>query len=96
MEGLVQELLRLESAKHKALIEIDALAYDAHVRSQQHILSISRESVGKVTDVEGLLSLSQLITLNKHLLKSLTSTARETSGRFLKTGPKRKAASQCR
>jgi len=34
MDGLVEELLRLESAKHKALVEIDASAYDASVRAQ--------------------------------------------------------------
>ena len=96
MDGLVQELLRLEGAKHRALIEIDALAYDAHVRSQRRLLSISKNSASKVTDVEGILSLSQLITLNSQLLKELTSTCRETSFGSSKPGPKRKAASQCR
>ena len=72
MDGLVQELLRLESAKHKALIEIDASAYDAHVRMQLRLLSVSK-SADNTTSLNRLLALSQLITLNKHLLQNLPS-----------------------
>jgi hypothetical protein len=78
MDGLVKELLRLESAKHKALIEIDASAYDTHVQSQLRLLSVSNTSAGNVTDitnVEQLLALSQLITLNTRLLQNLISTS---------------------
>jgi hypothetical protein len=75
MDGLVEELLRLESAKHKALIEIDASAYDAHVQTQLRLLSISKESPDNVTNVERLLALSQLITLNTRLLQNLISTS---------------------
>jgi hypothetical protein len=74
MDGLVEELLRLESAKHKALIEIDASAYDANVRAQLHLLSASKRTADKVTSVERLLALSQLITLNTRLLQNLVST----------------------
>jgi len=75
MDGLVEELLRLESAKHKALIEIDASAYDAHIRTQLRLISISKNSTDKVTKVERLLALSQLITLNTRLLQNLISTS---------------------
>ena len=74
MDGLVEELLRLESAKHKALIEIDASAYDASVREQLRLVSDSRRTADKVASVERLLALSQLITLNSHLLQNLIST----------------------
>ena len=75
MDGLVEELLRLESAKHKALVEIDASAYDTTVREQMRLLSASRNSVAaKVSNVERLLALSQLITLNTRLLQNLVST----------------------
>jgi len=74
MDGLVEELLRLESAKHKALIEIDASAYDASVREQVRLVSDSRKIPDKVANVERLLALSQLITLNSHLLQNLIST----------------------
>jgi hypothetical protein len=75
MDGLVEELLRLESAKHKALIEIDASAYDAHVRTQLRLLTASKGSAENVTNVERLLALSQLITLNTRLLQNLISTS---------------------
>jgi len=74
MDGLVEELLRLESAKHKALVEIDASAYDASVRAQLRLLSASKRSGMQVSSVESLLSLSQLITLNTRLLQNLIST----------------------
>ena len=75
MDGLVEELLRLESAKHKALVEIDANAYDTHVQTQLRLLSVSRNTTDKTTNVERLLALSQLITLNTRLLHNLVSTS---------------------
>jgi hypothetical protein len=75
MDGLVEELLRLESAKHKALILIDACAYDASVREQLRLVADSKQSPpGAVSNVEQLLALSQLITLNTRLLQNLLST----------------------
>ena len=74
MDGLVEELLRLESAKHQALILIDASAYEAHVREQMRLLSASKGVPDKVSRVERLLALSQLITLNTRLLQNLVST----------------------
>ena len=75
MDGLVNELLRLESAKHKALIEIDASAYDANVREQMRLIAISRNATDRVSDFKRLLALSQLITLNTRLLQNLISTS---------------------
>src|SRR5437899_8047998 len=74
MDGLVEELLRLESAKHKALIEIDASAYDATVREQLRLVSNSKRTTAQAAPVERLLALSQLITLNGRLLQNLVST----------------------
>ena len=73
MDGLIEELLRLESEKHKALIEIDASAYEAHVQTQLRLLAASKKST-VTTDVKRLLALSQLITLNTRLLQNLVST----------------------
>jgi hypothetical protein len=75
MDGLVEELLRLESAKHKALILIDATAYDASVREQMRLLADSKASTVTAPSVERLLALSQLITLNTRLLQNLISTS---------------------
>jgi hypothetical protein len=75
MDGLVEELLRLEGVKHKALVEIDAASYDATVREQMRLLAVSRKTRSpNVTDVKRLLALSQLITLNTRLLQNLVST----------------------
>ncbi len=74
MDGLVEELLRLESAKHKALVEIDAPAYDANVRAQLRLVSASKRISDKLANVDRLLALSQLITLNSRLLQNLVST----------------------
>jgi hypothetical protein len=75
MDGLVEELLRLEDAKHKALVAIDASAYDDNVRLQMHLLSTSKTAqAGPAADVDRLLALSQLITLNTRLLQNLVST----------------------
>lgn len=73
MDGLVEELLRLESAKHKALVKIDASAYDVSVREQMRLLSVSKKAEHSA-NLERLLALSQLITLNTRLLQNLVST----------------------
>jgi hypothetical protein len=74
MDGLVEQLFRLESAKHKALILIDAPAYDASVQAQVRLLAETKEPIAKVANVEQLLALSQLITLNTRLLNNLLAT----------------------
>ena len=74
MDGLVEKLLRLEGAKHKALVEIDAPAYDSNVREQMRLVAASRKTGDQRTNVERLLALSQLITLNTRLLQNLIST----------------------
>jgi len=75
MDGLVEKLLRLEGAKHKALVEIDAFAYNASVRKQRRLLATPRQNLStQFANVERLLALSQLITLNKRLLQNLEST----------------------
>ena len=74
MDGLVEELLRLEDAKHKALVAIDASAYDDNVRKQMLLLSSAKSVQTAPADVDRLLALSQLITLNTRLLQNLVST----------------------
>jgi hypothetical protein len=74
MDGLVEQLLRLESAKHEALILIDAPAYDASVREQMRLLADPDIPLTDTAGIEQLLVLSQLITLNTRLLQNLIST----------------------
>jgi hypothetical protein len=88
MDALVEELLRLENAKHKALISIDAPAYDENVREQARLLASSKDFSVRVANVERLLALSQLITLNARLLQNLLSTTPlfETGGNYSAKG----------
>jgi hypothetical protein len=89
MEGLVEKLLRLEGAKHKALVEINVSAYDASVRKQMRLLAVPRKNAfDEAGDVERLLALSQLITLNARLLQSLVSTTAwsDRAGHIAKRG----------
>ena len=74
MDGLLEELLRLESAKYKALIEIDASAYEASVHAQLRLLSSSRNIRVEAFSVDRLQALSELITLNTRLLQNLVSS----------------------
>ena|SRR5438876_3407617 len=74
MDGLVEELLRLETDKHKALVLIDAPAYDATVRKQMRLVADFKDAVDSVTSIDSLLALSQLITLNTRLLQNLMAT----------------------
>src|SRR5262245_22172895 len=74
MDGLVEKLLRLESIKHDALVSIDAPAYDAGVREQMRVLAESKGGRDAVSNVERLLALSRLISLNARLLHNLMMT----------------------
>jgi len=74
MEALVDKLLRLEKAKHEALILIDAPAYDTVVSEQVRLVADARESLAETASLERLLALSQLVTLNTRLLRDLLST----------------------
>ena len=75
MDGLVEQLLRLENAKHRALVEIEASAYQNSVRRQQRLIAKWKGTPSeRNTDIKSLLALSQLITLNTRLLQNLEST----------------------
>src|SRR5262245_47452949 len=103
MDGLVEELLRLESAKHQALVEINPSAYDESVRTQQRLIFQTGTPIVGASDVERLLALSQLITLNDQLLQDLMSTnlwfassrADRTTKRGDKAGRAAGGASDC-
>jgi hypothetical protein len=80
MEGIFEALLRLEGAKHKALIQTDAPAYEEHVRAQLRLLdsaSISpsdlETAARKSTQTIG--TLSRLIRLNTALFANLLTTS---------------------
>jgi len=74
MAGVIEELTRLEQAKHDALVAVDASAYGASVSEQMRILGSSRQAISEAATVERLVGLSQLIALNGRLLQNLLST----------------------
>ena len=86
MDGLVEELFRLEGLKLKALTLVDAPAYDATVREQLHLLASSKQSGAEEASVERLLALSQLMRLNTRLLQNLLSTTVSTASGYTPDG----------
>jgi hypothetical protein len=74
MDGLIEELFRLEQAKQDALISVDSSAYEAGVHEQLRLLSSPHDSVARGESVECLRALSQLIATNARLLQNLLST----------------------
>ena len=76
MNGTGEELLRLEGAKHIALIEGNAPAYDESVRAQLLLLDSSSDLESSArTSPEKLAVLSRLIRHNTSLFLNLLSTS---------------------
>jgi hypothetical protein len=86
MDGLVEELFRLESLKLKALTLIEAPAYDTTVRDQLHLLASSEQSGAEAASSERLLALSQLMRLNTRLRRNLLSTTLSTGSGYTADG----------
>jgi hypothetical protein len=74
MDGIVDELLRLEDAKHQALIGLDAAAYDRSVQEQTALLEDSRLSSEARKASDKLLAFSKLASLNISLYQNLFTT----------------------
>ena len=74
MEGIVDELLRLEDAKHHALIGLDSAMYDRSVREQATLLEDSRLSGEARKASDKLLAFSKLASLNSNLYQNLLTT----------------------
>ena len=74
MDGILDELLRLEDAKHQALIGLDPAAYDRSVRDQTALLDDSRLSAEARGASDKLLAFSKLASLNTSLYQNLFTT----------------------
>lgn len=69
MEGLIERLLQLETAKHHALMACDAAAYDSQVKSQLQLLDANVDLAPAAREAPDKLEvLSRLIRLNTNLL----------------------------
>jgi hypothetical protein len=80
MEGIFEALLRLEGAKHKALIQTDASAYEEHVRAQLRLLDSASNSSSDLENAarkspQIIGTLSRLIRLNTALFANLLTTS---------------------
>ena len=75
MDGILEELLRLEDVKHHALIDIDPAAYERSVRAQLDLADDPRISIEARSGSDKLLAFSKLARLNAGLYQSLLSTA---------------------
>jgi hypothetical protein len=74
MDGILEELLRLEDAKHHALIDFDPVAYENSVRQQERLVDGIRLSASSASDTETLVALSKLAGINAGLYHNLLST----------------------
>jgi hypothetical protein len=74
MDGILEELLRLEDAKHKALISCDASIYDSCVREQARLIELPGIPREARSSVDKLLAFSKLASLNASLYFNLIST----------------------
>ena len=74
MDGILDELLRLEDAKHHALIGLDSAKYDRSVREQTVLLEDSRLSSEARRASDKLLAFSKLASLNSSLYRNLLTT----------------------
>jgi hypothetical protein len=74
MDGIIEELFRLEQAKQDALISVDSSAYESGVHEQMRLLASSHDSVVTGESVECVRALSRLIATNARLLQNLLST----------------------
>ena len=74
MDGIVDELLRLEDAKHHALIGLDPAMYDRSVRKQAVLLEDSRLTAEARRASDKLLAFSKLASLNTNLYQNLLTT----------------------
>jgi hypothetical protein len=86
MDGIVDELLRLEDAKHHALIGLDPATYDRSVREQAALLEDNRLSGEARKASDKLLAFSKLASLNSNLYQNLLTTTPWLAGPDAYTG----------
>ena len=75
MDGILEELLRLEDAKHRALISLDSEVYEDSVQKQVRLLDDPAISTATRTDTEKLLAFSKLAGSNRILYENILATA---------------------
>ena len=75
MDGILEELLRLEAVKNRALIDLDPAVYEEAVHKQIDLINDPGISEAAGTGQETLLAISKLSNFNTTLYENLLATA---------------------
>jgi hypothetical protein len=75
MNGILEELLRLEDAKHRALISLDSNVYEDSVQKQVRLIEDPGLLEAARAGSDKLLAFSRLANINTCLYENLLATA---------------------
>ena len=76
MDGIVEQLLRLEEAKHKALLKCDSATYELHVSVQMRLFESAQDFAAAARrSTKSFAALARLIRLNTSLVLNLLKTS---------------------
>ena len=75
MDGILEELLRLEGVKNRALIDLDAAVYEDSVQKQIGLINDPGISEAAHASRETLVAISKLSHFNTSLYENLLATA---------------------
>jgi len=75
MDGILEELLRLEGVKNRALIDLDPAVYEDSVQKQVGLINEPGILEAARTGTDKLLAISQLNSFNTTLYENLLATA---------------------
>jgi hypothetical protein len=75
MDGILEELLRLEGLKNRALIDLTPEVYEDSVQKQICLINDPGISEAAHSDTEKILALGRLTSLNTGLYENLLATA---------------------
>ena len=75
MDGILEELLRLEGVKNRALIDLDAQVYEDSVQKQISLINDPGLAGTARTGADTLAAISRLNSFNTSLYENLLATA---------------------
>src|SRR5678815_1513489 len=75
MDGILEELLRLEGVKNRALMDLDPQVYEDSVQKQLHLINEPRITDAACTGADTLAAISRLNSFNLTLYENLLATA---------------------
>jgi len=75
MDGILEELLRLEGVKNRALIDLDPAVYEDSVQKQVGLINDPGILEAARTGTDKLLAISKLNSFNTSLYENLLATA---------------------